>query len=453
MRQNFEFNILDTCCANVRKCVALQGRKGINHMKRIQLVIYIIVIFSLSAFSIHAAEASGYGGRKTIRLAADPVIVSVEETVSLIGMLSNCANGVAVTLRGDEGSGLQETTVTTSYGGSFFLDVNPTAPGIHTYSATANGYVMATVQIVAAAQNPDYAFFPSSIKTGYKWQNNAVVPKSIKRTAIFICPANEVNEISVERDPNTQDRIDTDANGKLEVVGRVAWPPLAPPEAQISIIIFNVYGKSETPPAQPLGDTTIIAKKGAVVIQNAQAQAIVVVPKTNTHVAGQSVLQNYTIPFGGLVMPKTKASSIITITIKDQFGQILDDVYNGSNVVIEKFTNLQGDNVFPPVNVEHIIAFPDRQLLNGVKFDEQWIDLAAGTPIGVLQAPQWIAGNLLLNGANNALKASLPRNLQGTATQEIRVHGHHVTPDFNRTVTINKANHPPIPFNVVDAPP
>jgi len=211
-------------------------------------------------------------------------------------------------------------------------------------------------------------------------------------------------------------------------------------------VVIGVMGRS---PSTATSVTQIEVIDGNTRV--ALADVRVVIPKTQTHsVAAATMINTSDPPAGGATWLKSKASAIVSITVNDQFGERLDSVYNGSRVVEEMFTN--GTGFFQGgTGVWGTITAPTATLANGVKQDEaanslrrQWsAALTADEP------ERWAAGTLMLNGRNNLFSLS-GTDVEGTATQAIRVWGHVLDNTFDRVVRTRAENHPPVPHTVTD---
>ena len=222
-------------------------------------------------------------------------------------------------------------------------------------------------------------------------------------------------------------------------------------DAVKGLIRVKVLGRVATPAEQPGGDTLLQAKvRGAV---SASAAVVVVVPATQTHVVAAPFIKNYTkqvapdkIYFG------SRAGSVVTITILDQFGKKLDPLYDGANVVTEQFFEIKGRMKFSAAEVP--INLPDNQLKNGVKLDFSGADCAGSYkgPYTAEELKQWEDFKYTLDGSNNAFGIFLVQDADGQAVQRLKVHGHSLTPDFLRKHALRKAKYPPIPAETSDEP-
>jgi hypothetical protein len=163
----------------------------------------------------------------------------------------------------------------------------------------------------------------------------------------------------------------------------------------------------------------------------------------------------------------TDADTNVTIKIFDQFGQLLDSVYDGDQVVTEQFSNtvetgLPGGGGPALSTTEIPITIPDKTLTNGVKLDEVGFTENTLWPnlLTAVEIIQWQNGTLCLDDpANTGLCFNNVFSLRNqhphvSGTQTIRVHGYKVTPDFLRTQEVKPQNSPPlattIPFTATD---
>ena len=135
------------------------------------------------------------------------------------------------------------------------------------------------------------------------------------------------------------------------------------------------------------------------------------------------------------------STALVTMTIFDQFGDVLDAVYDGDNVVMEKFSNAKDDWVnLLPIDWT-IIVQPDIKLKNGIKLDKAgWMHT---TPpllnITAQDRANWAANMPITGGWLSAFAMDVV-SLTGTATQAIRVRGHDLTNTFTRVRTVTKQN-------------
>ncbi len=178
-------------------------------------------------------------------------------------------------------------------------------------------------------------------------------------------------------------------------------------------------------------------------------------PTTQTHAVGSATLSNSAnlLPNGAGTSLTTEVGSVITITVKDQFGKNLHSIYNGPDVVTERFVNIVTSNggALTPNWVP--ISIPDNILNNGIKLDQTAfsITINVGNVLTPTQIANWNNGTLTLNGKNNVF-ALLGSGNTPTARgdMEVKVDGHAVTPNFHRNMISTSGNHPPVPYTVTD---
>ncbi|MBZ5521396.1 MAG: IPT/TIG domain-containing protein [Acidobacteriia bacterium] len=236
--------------------------------------------------------------------------------------------------------------------------------------------------------------------------------------------------------------------------------------ADSTVVTLRVLGIAATPSDKPKGDAQVTALLGGNPTGD-RLFVLVVVPTSQTHTVAPVTLTNTATPGtqnGAAVTEiRTSLDTVATITIKDQFGQTLDSVYDGNNVVTEQFSNTTEQGLPEPHSgpalpiVESPITEPDSALTNGIKLDAISID--AGTLIpgsfnqGQIQG--WQNGTLFLvtsAGRFNNVFSFANQHVFLTGTQTIRVHGYQVSPNYIRTEEASPNNHPPIPFSATDIP-
>ncbi len=271
-------------------------------------------------------------------------------------------------------------------------------------------------------------FDKTLVKTGFSLLPSVTIKADLKAT---VTPKEKVNDIIFDTD--------NPARATVSVVSR---------NAVTGVVNLEVKGVSATPSTKPSGDTVVRAKIDSKIL--ATAKVVVVVPKTQTHTVGTKTLTNTATLVAGGTELKTKVGAIVTITIKDQFGNVLDAVYNGTSVVTEEFSAKTGFFTSFPAG-EITIVVPDNKFTNGGKLDETAIEPAVTITVALTAAQRaaWAAGTLEINGAKNVFKLAT-LTVDGTAVQKIRVHGHVVTPDFKRTMKAEPNNQPPIPYTITD---
>jgi hypothetical protein len=93
----------------------------------------------------------------------------------------------------------------------------------------------------------------------------------------------------------------------------------------------------------------------------------------------------------------TDVGRTATITIKNQFGNVLSAAYNGSGVVEEQFVNQSGHADIQWVNSKTPITEPNSVLTNGVKLDrvehEIILIMPSGNVMTAAQRSAWVAGS------------------------------------------------------------
>lgn len=217
------------------------------------------------------------------------------------------------------------------------------------------------------------------------------------------------------------------------------------------VVTLKVTGVSETPDTAP-GDTDLRALVNGSVCGSTRIS--VVVPKADVHSVGTITFENiaYGIAGTNLYHPGSRATSFVTITIQDQFGDTLDPIYDGYHVVTEEFQDTHGGpGNFPAGEV--FINLPDGNLNSGVIMDEVGDLYYLGTWVDdITNGPAWEAFGRYIDGCNNAFSLGLDGDDDRDGLQVIRVHGHQVTPSYRRTISTKDANYPPIPFTVSDTP-
>lgn len=209
----------------------------------------------------------------------------------------------------------------------------------------------------------------------------------------------------------------------------------------MGVITFDVRGKVGTPADKPTGDTTIVAKDGGAEVGS--VKVIVVIPIIHERSSSEIKYTN------GAELIKDKpgttirsnASRIVTITVRDQFRDVLDSVYDGNKVVHEIFFDPTGDwkdNLMPEdLGNPLAIEFPDADSKSGVKKDEHAVEKFRSID-QTLTGPQrdaWAKFSILVKipgkdpmGFNNTYAVRLdigdPDHAKSTVLQAIQVHGH-----------------------------
>lgn len=215
-------------------------------------------------------------------------------------------------------------------------------------------------------------------------------------------------------------------------------------------VTLRVQGIAQTPTDKPKGD----AQLQALLSNNptgAKIPILVVIPSTQEHAVGTTTLTNTSFqmtlrPFKFVL--STSVDNDVTITIKDQFGNTLDSVYDGLNVVTETFSNISPADC--QSSLEQVIVIPDNVLKSGIKLDRtgSQLDFAPDSQITAQQQQDW-TNQLPVLGHKNAF-ALAGRGDSCSGTQAIKVHGYHVTPDFQRSQSMLPQDQPPIPYTITD---
>ncbi|MCH8476218.1 MAG: hypothetical protein LAT55_13435, partial [Opitutales bacterium] len=228
-------------------------------------------------------------------------------------------------------------------------------------------------------------------------------------------------------------------------------------EGNTTEVIVKVEGISMTPEDSPDGDADVRA-----LIDNAEVattKAVVIKPTSRAHEVGPLEIANTAT----LIKNETETEIqtyyevIVTITIFDQFGNQLDAIYNGTNVVEEKFVPIQGGGF---VTDWVPITFPDNELIDGEKRDQvsDELRMTLSWPLPSFEIQNFEAEEEVqsLQGANNT-RAYLnqigvkPAVQVDEAKMLLRVDGHEVNdPEITRRVEHFNRNHPPDPFVVTD---
>lgn len=230
-----------------------------------------------------------------------------------------------------------------------------------------------------------------------------------------------------------------------------------------TIVTLKVSGESPTPTDFPQGDAQVEARRGNNVLRTAQIK--VVIPRYVSYSIGASSYTNYTKNSriaAGKILLGSIAATIVRYNIKDQFGDPLDGIYNGSNVVEEKFSGYRGIRAFEggfPTRWTPITEPQGDQLTNGRKLDKSGVfNESEDDPNGQFPAsigPAWRNNTqaLLDNGVRrkNLIRLLLVTTGNTTASglQQLRVHGFWMlTPSYRRTKHIRDADYPPVPHSI-----
>jgi hypothetical protein len=148
---------------------------------------------------------------------------------------------------------------------------------------------------------------------------------------------------------------------------------------------------------------------------------------------------------------------IVDIAILDQFGKLLDRVYDGDNVVEEQFTNHRGELPTLPYCEQFSdvmtskrvpIRIPDTRLANGHKRDEvmahvAWqrrFDAVMPHTVLMLLLSEWQRGAYMVGPGDtddNAIAGHLKKTASVTADQDLWVWGHKLMTQYERTMKFN----------------
>jgi hypothetical protein len=217
-------------------------------------------------------------------------------------------------------------------------------------------------------------------------------------------------------------------------------------------VTLRITGVVATPIDKPKGDAQVQALFAGKKI-GLKVPALVVVPTTQDHKIGQTTLVNTSgqmtsFPFKFVLT--TDVTNIVSITISDQFGQILDSAYDGTDVVTETLSNAS------PVDCvssgEQVIVIPDHQLRAGVKLDETGftVGFAPNATVTPQQQQDWANQKPVFGHSNTFALGGQGQSC--SLTQAIKVHGFTVTPDFHRNQVMLPQDQPPIPYTITDTP-
>lgn len=216
------------------------------------------------------------------------------------------------------------------------------------------------------------------------------------------------------------------------------------------VVILEVTGVSKSSSAA--GDVKIEAKNGVKVVKD--VKVVVIVPATSSHSVGNATYKNTaTLKVGGGTTLTSRWEQMVTITIKDQFGNALGGIYNGANVVQEKFDNINGvSSAWPSPGTWVNIRYPDNVLMNGIKRDQNNTVVTAvnSSTMSLQQRTEWIAGIYYINGGNNLFKA---QNIawSSSADMSLKVAGHVLTTIHVRKKVSKAVNYPTVPGSVSDS--
>ena len=221
-------------------------------------------------------------------------------------------------------------------------------------------------------------------------------------------------------------------------------------------VILNATGVSETPVGSPGGDTDIRAVLNGTVCQS--TKVVVIVPKTQIHgpFAGKTIMNESSV---SVPLSQTYLHSVIrattTITIKDQFGDGLDSIYNGEDIVQEKFVQTSETNITGTALSETWVPItdPNSDFIDGKKDDLCQFGDYYTLPqvLSDTNREAWVNGTYTVNGKNNVFSIKGAGNVpEAHGDQQIKVDGYSVTPDWHRVQNALPNNHPPVPFNIND---
>lgn len=214
-------------------------------------------------------------------------------------------------------------------------------------------------------------------------------------------------------------------------------------------VVLKVTGVTETPATAPTGDTNVQAKCHDSLI--ATTKVIVLKPTTRTHALGEADIVNTSKPITGGTHLTSKLTQIVTITIKDQFGAVLDGIYNGKDVVEEKFDHVTHGGL---TTVWTTIKYPNNEFLDGIKLDDtgstQEQDISPA--LTSFQLAQWEAFIFRPYGAakGNNCFAFNNANYSTEGDMKLRVDGHDVTPNIHRKIVTTATDTPPVPGSTTE---
>jgi hypothetical protein len=210
-------------------------------------------------------------------------------------------------------------------------------------------------------------------------------------------------------------------------------------------VILKVVGLTETPVASPAGDAEIQAVRGSDVC--ATTKVVVIIPATRVNTVAASPTAKWNSIDGDNFRSHVRYN--VEIKIYDQFGSILNDVYNGNSVVTEQISTMQ--NALPWT----VIEFPDKEFISGVKNDT-----AESKPYFInpgataTEKADWLSWSYDIDGRNNAIAAHVKNGTLATVNVliQLKVDGHYVTPNYGRTYIHSDTEFPGIPLTVRDIP-
>ncbi len=254
--------------------------------------------------------------------------------------------------------------------------------------ATAPGRLNAKLHwIVALTPQPlTVTFSETKVVTGFT--KPAAQSTLEKKLTAMVSPKSETNNITFESD--------FPERATVSVISR---------DATTGKVILGVKGVSRTPVSQENGDAELRAKKGDEIL--ARANIVVVIPKKQTHDVGALIIKNIcrrALPQSGQCVLLTLYQRDVTITFKDQFGDVLNIIYDGV-VVGEKFNNPHpGDQVGMPALDDGDIT-EGGPLEDGVIIDPVATGVAHYPPqivlVGSQEEADWLASPVRLSNELN----------------------------------------------------
>lgn len=278
---------------------------------------------------------------------------------------------------------------------------------------------------------PTASFSVEKVKVGLTDGGNGSLSKTVTCT---ITPKADADGVTItatndKAEPTEVSRVD-DGNSKVITVTIKAKNPSAAKE-----------------------DCEVQAKKGGAVLDT--LKVTVLRPKTVTHAVGNPSITNSSVAAAdGSSDLTSKVECLVTLTIKDQFGDALDAIFDGNNLVQEKFTNINGAQGLLPAGARGVfgnIDVPDTALTDGVKSDliKELLEININDPWGPGLAAAWSAFQFV---PHNNIFAMSPNPATVNATMEVKCHGYDLTPKHKRTITVQNANAQPSPLSVTDQP-
>jgi hypothetical protein len=249
----------------------------------------------------------------------------------------------------------------------------------------------------------------------------------LKRTVtITVTPPESVNDLEVSLEGNS-------ANADLEEVSR---------DESTGVLTVTIAGRKETENPSPL------KLKAVLETTEAEVEVRVVIPVTNVVEIGApaatNALYNPNQEFNyagkrlssATALIVTNIASTFKYTFKDQYGDILGSIYDGTNIVEEDIKTTGGTVVIP--GKVGPIVLPSGKLTNGVIEDDhqffcaESVSVAAWSPTNVALYAAFkeitlpVAGGTSLKGNNVGQLFSKAYTWEHT--QSLKVYGHEVTP-------------------------